>query len=210
MFIKRPCWLPLLLLLPTLCFAQKDRKGVYGGLSVGYGSYVLDLYEYQNGGSFYIDQRFSGVALALGIEKRSAWQKDQFVFDVSGELTGGLAIKTSINETGNLNEETKGGYALGASGFLKAGYLFPKNEGAVTPLVGIGPYFTYIKSGGGDTDGNYIYGLQGFVGVDLRLSQFVLTPQIRFGLAGWGASDEMDQNGQPGMFEVGLKIAKKF
>jgi hypothetical protein len=38
----------------------------------------------------------------------------------------------------------------------------------------------------------------------------VLTPEIHFGVASWGASDEMEQNGQPGMFEIKVKIARAF
>lgn len=208
MFMKTHYWL-LLLLLPTLGLAQTERKGVYGSVSVGYGSYTLDLYEYHNGGSIYADQDFSGIAVALGVEKKSAWHVNKFVFDVGGELTGGFGIKTKVKATGNLTGESKGGYALGVSGLFKAGYLLSKKEGAVTPVIGAGPYFLYVRSGQ-DGNSNYIYGLQGFVGVDFRLPGFVLTPQMRFGLASWGSSDEMDQNGQPSMFEVGLKIAKKF
>lgn len=199
-----------LLLFPVLTYAQVDRKGIYGSLGIGYGTYSLDLYEYAGGSNLYADQDFSGPILSLGIEKKSAWGKNRLVFDIGGELTAGLGIKTEYKGSGNISDNSKSGYALGVKSLLKMAYLFPKNEGTIVPVVGLGPYFTYINSGVEDADGNYIYGLQASLGADFRIKRLVLTPEIHLGLASWGASDEMEQNGQPGMFEVKLKIARRF
>jgi len=210
MFIKLYPSLLFLLFFPTFIFAQADRKGAYGNLAIGYGTYSLDLYAYAGGSDLYNDQTFSGLILSLGLEKKSAWQKNKLVFDVGGELTGGLGINSDSKASGNIEGESKGGYALGIKGLFKTGYLFPKNEGAIVPLIGIGPYFNYINSGGKNAEGNYIYGLQASLGADFKVKRLVFTPEIHFGLASWGFSDEMEQNGQPGMFEIKLKIAKQF
>lgn len=210
MFMKLHLSLLLLLFFPTIIFAQADRKGTYGNLAIGYGNYSLDLYDYAGGRDLYNDQTFSGLILSLGVEKKSAWQKNKLVFDIGGELTGGLGIKSDSKASGNIASESTGGYALGIKGLFKMGYLFPENEGAIVPLIGMGPYFNYINSGGNEAEGNYIYGLQASIGVDLKAKSLVFTPEIHFGLASWGASDEMEQNGQPAMFEVKVKIAKRF
>jgi hypothetical protein len=200
----------LLLFVPAFTFAQDVRKGAYGNLAIGYGTYLLDLYSYSGGSNQYNDQTFSGLILSVGVEKKSAWQKNKLVFDVGGELTGGFGINIDSKASGNVSGESNGGYALGVNGLLKMGYLFGKDEGTIVPLIGMGPYFTYISTGGSDAVGNYIYGLQASLGIDFRIRRFVLTPEIHFGLASWGASDEMEQNGQPGMLEVKVKIAKQF
>jgi hypothetical protein len=200
----------VLLFSPALMFAQVDRKGIYGNVGIGYGTYTLDLYDYAGGNDFYRDQTFSGVLLSLGVEKKSAWQKNKLVFDAGGEFTGGFGIKTSSKASGARNSETKGGHSLGLKALFKAGYTLGSNNGSIIPLIGLGPYFNYLSSGG-DADGNYIYGLQASLGADFNVrKRIVLTPEIHFGLASWGASDEMDQNGQPAMFEVKLKIARQF
>lgn len=199
-----------LLLVPAFSVAQVDRKGTYGNLAIGYGSYSLDLYDYAGGNNFYNDQTFSGLILSVGVEKKSAWQKNKLVFDIGGELTGGFGINSDSKASGNITGESKGGYALGIKGLFKMGYLFPKNEGTIVPLIGMGPYFNYINSGGDDAEGNYIYGLQASLSVDFKVKRIVLTPEIHFGLASWGSSGEMEQNGQPGMFEIKVKIAKQF
>jgi hypothetical protein len=199
-----------LLFIPAFTFAQDVRKGAYGNLAIGYGTYILDLYSYSGGSNLYNDQTFSGLILSLGMEKKSAWQKNKLVFDVGGELTGGFGINLDSKASGNISGESNGGYALGVKGLFKTGYLLGKKEGAVVPLIGVGPYFTYISTGGDDAVGNYIYGLQASLGVDFRIRRFVLTPEIHLGLASWGGSDEMEQNGQPGMLEVKVKIAKQF
>ncbi|PZR27630.1 MAG: hypothetical protein DI535_09415 [Citrobacter freundii] len=200
----------VLLTLPFVGSAQIQRKGTYGNAAAGYGSYILDLYEYAGGRNIYIDQKFSGPVVSLGIEKKSAWTKNQFVFDVGGDLTGGFAIKTNLKATGNIVGTTSGGYLIGLKGSFKAGYVFSDKEGTAIPLIGLGPYFNYINSGGDNAMGNYIYGLQASVGVELPLKKLLLTPEIHVGLASWGWSDEMEQNGQPGMFEIKIKLAKKF
>jgi hypothetical protein len=210
MFMKPTQSLLLLLLLPVFSLAQNDRQGVYGSAGIGYGSYSLDLYEYGGGSNLYNDQTFSGLILNLGIEKKSAWQTNRLVFDLGGELMGGFGIKSDASVSGGYSGESKGGHAFGIKSLLKMGYLFPQNDGAIVPLIGLGPYFTYINSGGEDADGNYIYGLQGSLGVDFKLKGIVLNPEINFGLASWGSSDEMEQNGQPGLFEIKIKIAKRF
>lgn len=198
------------LLSSFLSFAQTGRKGTYGSVAAGYGSYTLDLYAYAGGSNLYNDQQFSGLILSLGIEKKSAWTKNKFVFDVGGELTGGFGFNSDARSTGNINGETGGGYLIGVKSLFKVGYLFADKENTAIPLIGLGPYFNYINSGGDDGEGNYIYGLQASVGVDLSLKKFLITPEIHFGLASWGSSDEMEQNGQPGFFEVKIKFAKKF
>lgn len=210
MFMKLHPSLLILLFVPSITFAQADRKGTYGNLGIGYGSYSLDLYAYAGGNNLYNDQTFSGLILSLGVEKKSIWQKNKLVFDIGGELTGGLGIKSDSKASGNITGESKGGYALGIKGLFKMGYLFPEKEGTIVPLIGIGPYFNYINSGGNNAESNYIYGLQASLGVDFKVKRVVLTPEIHFGLASWGSSDEMAQNGQPGMFEIKLKIAKQF
>jgi hypothetical protein len=210
MSIKQHQSLLFLLFVPVFTFAQDVRKGAYGNLAIGYGTYSLDLYDYAGGNNLYNDQTFSGLILSVGGEKKSAWQKNKLVFDIGGELTGGFGIASDSKASGNISGESNGGYALGVNGLLKMGYLFRKDEGGIVPLIGMGPYFTYISTGGGNAVGNYIYGLQASLGVDFRIRRFVLTPEIHIGLASWGASDEMEQNGQPGMFEVKLKIARQF
>jgi hypothetical protein len=200
----------LLLFAPAIGSAQNTRKGTYGNLAVGYGTYRLDLYEYAGGRNLYNDQKFSGFILSLGVGKKSAWTKDQLVFDVDGELTGGFGISGESTATGNLNGKTSGGYLLGLKGLFKMGYQLQGKQGPVIPLVGLGPYYNYLNSGGENAVGNYIYGLQGSIGVDFPLSKILLTPEIHFGLASWGSSDEMDQNGQPGFFEIRLKIGRRF
>lgn len=196
--------------MPAVTLAQDARKGIYGNVAVGYGSYSIDLYSYAGGRDIYNDQTFSGFVFSLGIDKKNVFQKDQFVFDVGGELTGGLGIKVKSTSSGNRREEQSGGHSVGIRGMFKSGYLFPDNNGAFIPLIGIGPYFTYINTGGSEGIGNYIYGLQASLGLDCRLKTFILTPEIHFGLASWGASDELEQNGQPRMFEIKLKIARHF
>jgi hypothetical protein len=210
MFMKSHLSLLLLFFIPAVTLAQVDRKGTYGNLALGYGTYLLDLYDYAGGSNFYNDQTFSGLIISVGVEKKSAWQKNKLVFDAGGELTGGFGIRSDAKASGNRTGESTGGYALGIKGLFKMGYLFPGHEGAIVPLIGIGPYFNYINSGGEDAVGNYIYGLQAFLGVDCKVKRLVLTPEIHFGLASWGGSDEMEQNGQPGMFEIKVKIARKF
>jgi len=198
-----------LLFVPAFTFAQADRKGTYGNLAIGYGRYSLDLYAYAGGSNLYNDQTFSGLILSLGVERKSAWQKNRLLFDIDGNLTGGFGIKSASEASGNIGGESNGGFALGIKGSFKMGYLF-QNEGKIVPLIGLGPYFTYINNGGDDAVGNYIYGLQASVGVDFRIKRMMLTPEIHLGLASWGGSDEMEQNGQPGMFEIKLKIGRRF
>ena len=200
----------LLFFIPAVTLAQVDRKGTYGSLALGYGTYSLDLYDYAGGSDLYNDQTFSGLIFSGGVEKKSAWRKDKLVFDVGGELTAGFGISSDAKASGNATAGSNGGYLLGLKGLFKMGYLFPQNEGSIVPLIGMGPYFTYINSGGNDAVGNYIYGIQVSLGVDCKVRRLVLTPEIHFGLASWGGSDEMEQNGQPGMFEIKLKIARQF
>jgi hypothetical protein len=208
--MKSPSLLLFLLLLTFVGNTQVRRKGTYGNVAVGYGTYSLDLYEYAGGNNIYNDQQFSGPVIAIGIEKKSAWTKNQFVFDIGADLSGGFAMKTESIATGNINGKSNGGYLAGIRGLFKAGYLFSDKEGTAIPLVGLGPYFNYINSGGSNGAGNYMYGLQASVGLDLPLKKLVLTPEICFGLASWGSSDDMDQNGQPALFEIKIKLAKKF
>jgi hypothetical protein len=210
MFMKLHPSLLFLLFVPLFTSAQDTRKGAYGNLAIGYGIYLLDLYDYAGGSNVYNDQTFSGLILSAGIEKKSAWRKNKLVFDIGGELTGGFGINSDSKASGNTSSESNGGFALGIKGLFKMGYLFPKNEGAIVPLIGMGPYFNYINTGGSNAVGNYMYGLQTVLGVDFKVKRIVLTPEIHFGLANWGASDEMEQNGQPGMLEVKVKIAKQF
>lgn len=199
-----------LVLFPFFGSAQLQRKGIYGNVAAGYGSYKLDLYDYAGGSSIYNDLKFSGPLISLGVEKKSAWTKNQFVFDIGADLTGGFAIKTDSKSSGNITGSSSGGYLIGLKGLFKAGYVSSGKEGAAIPLIGLGPYFNYINTGGDYSTGNYIYGLQASVGVDLPLKKLLLSPEIHVGLASWGSSDEMDQNGQPGMFEIKIKLAKKF
>jgi hypothetical protein len=208
MFIKSHLSLLLLLLLPAVTFAQAERKGTYGNVALGYGVYALDLYDYAGGSNVYNDQTFSGLIISAGIERKSAWQTNRLAFDIGGELTGGFGINTDATASGGTSGESNGGFALGIKGLFKMGFLFPKNT--IVPLIGLGPYFTYISTGGEEAVGNYIYGIQTSLGVDFKIKRLVLTPEIHFGVASWGASDEMDQNGQPGMLEVKVKIATKF
>ena len=106
MFIKLHPSLLFMLFFPTFIFAQSDRKGTYGNLAIGYGHYSLDLYDYAGGRDLYNDQTFSGLILSLGVEKKSAWQKNRLVFDVGGELTGGFSIKTDSKASGNIAGES--------------------------------------------------------------------------------------------------------
>lgn len=203
-------FLLLFILVPAFTFAQKDdRKGTYGSFGIGYASYKLDLYRYAGGSNLYTDQKFSGPLVSLGLERKSAWSVNDFVFDISGDLTAGFGIKSSINGTGGGTASFSGGSLYGIKALFKAGYLIPNSDKTFIPVIGLGPYYTYINPGH-DLDGNYIYGLQASIGADLIASSFVLTPEIHFGLASWGSSDSFDQNGQPGMFEIKLKIARKF
>ena len=197
----------LLLALPVCAVSQGTRNGLYGNRAIGYGSYTLDLYEYAGGADLYNDQHFSGPVLSLGIEKKSAWQKNNVVFDLGGELTGNFGISTDSKVSGNGAAKNSSGYGLGVKGLFKAGYSLPNG---IVPLVGLGPYFTYLNSGVEDADGNYIYGIQASLGVDFPIKRFVITPEIAFGVASWGGSDEMGQNGQPGLFEVKIKVARRF
>lgn len=197
-----------MLFLPVFALAQTERKGTYGSISAAYGTYSIDLYAYAGGSDLYNDQDFSGPVFSLGIETKSAWQKNKFVFDVGGELSAGLGIKKTSVSSGNYHTSNSGGHLYGINALLKAGYLVAES-GKVVPLFGLGPYYDFITQGG-DSDDNSIYGLQGFVGVDLSVSKFVITPQLNFGLASWGGSESMDQNGQPSKFEGGVKFAYKF
>jgi|GEM_PF-3212605 len=197
-------------LLPLYGLAQTQRKGIYGNIAAGYGTYSLDLYDYAGGNNSYNDQQFSGPVVSLGIERKSAWVKNQFVFDIGAELTGGFAIKTDSKATSNIDGKGSGGYLAGIKALFKAGYLFSDKEATAIPLIGLGPYFNYINTGGDNSVGNYIYGLQASVGLDLPLKKLSLTPEVHFGLVSWGSSDEMDQNGQPGFFEIKIKLARKF
>jgi len=88
--------------------------------------------------------------------------------------------------------------------------LYFQGMKAIVPLIGMGSYFNYIHSGGENAEANYIYGLQASLGVDFKVNRLVFTPAIHFGLASYGSSDEMAQNGQPAMFEIKVKIAKQF
>lgn len=45
----------VMLLLPVLAFSQTERKSWYANLALGYGSYKLDLYNYNGGSNNYAD-----------------------------------------------------------------------------------------------------------------------------------------------------------
>lgn len=197
------------LLLSSSTFAQ-TRKGTYGSAGIGYGSYTIDLYSYAGGSNLYSDQHFSGPLISLGVEKKSAWTVNKLVFDIGGDLTGGFGISSDATSSGYINSKGSGGYLVGIKGLVKMGYQFSDNEGSAIPTIGLGPYYNYINSGGSEGEGNYIYGLQGSIGVDFPMKKLLFTPEIHFGLASWGSSDEMDQNGQPGFFEIRVKVAKRF
>lgn len=219
--MKQKLFFLLVFFIPSILFAQGDRKGWYGSAGIGYGTYAVYVYNYNRGnGGLYADQKLSNMLVWLGAEKKSVWHVNDFVFDVGGELTAGFGVKNKSVRLGiPLGEDIKGGWNLGIHALFKAGYLVGNEKGKIVPLLGAGPYYTYIKNGSGDeASGNQIYGVQGYAGVDFQLGKFVLTPQMHFGLASWGWSDiwmgaDSDnnvQNGQPSMLEAGAKIAFKF
>jgi hypothetical protein len=143
--------------------------------------------------------------LSLGIEKKSFKQSNNIVYDVGGEVEIGFGITGAANGFSG-----SGGSQVGTRVLLKAGYLMGEGQdkGKFVPMIGLGPYFITMNV---NQVGNYIYGLQGYGGVDIKLNEsIVLTPQAHFGIASYGWSDNGYQNGQPGMFEFGVKIAKKF
>jgi hypothetical protein len=212
----------LLFILPAVLFAQNsDRGGWYGNAGLGYGMYTLDIYNYNSGNNgLYANQKLSNMLVWVGAERKSAWQSNNLVFDAGGELTIGLGVTNQLVKSGNPSgTDISGGWGLGIRGLVKVGYLL--GSGSIVPLLGVGPYYSFINSDNGDDDnsgGNQIYGLQGYAGVDFQFGKFVLTPQINFGLASWGWSDiytgaNVDNNeleGSPALFEIGAKIAVKF
>ena len=211
----------LLMVFPFFVHAQyttnaNARKGWYGSIGIGYGSYKLDIYNYAGGSDFYADQKLSSPVIWLGMDKKSIWQANNFVIDAGGELVGGFGVKNKITSSGLISEKIKGGWSIGIHALAKAGYLLGNEKMSIVPLVGLGPYYIDVVSGSGDNSGgNQIYGLQGYFGIDFQAGRFVITPQIHFGLASWGYSnvwiganaDSNVQNGQPGMFEGGVKVA---
>jgi hypothetical protein len=211
---------------PFILFAQENRQSWYGSAGVGYGSYKVHIYNYAHGADNYADLRLTSPILWLGMEKKSAWHANDFVFDVGGELNAGLGVKNNAsgfgvkNNAGNglFDTTINGGWSLGIHGLFKAGYQAGGEKGKIVPLLGVGPYYIFIKNGSGDlASGNQVYGVQGYAGIDFQLSdRFVVTPQVHFGVASWGYSDlgigpagNNVQNGQPSMLEAGLKIAIK-
>jgi hypothetical protein len=216
----------LLLIIPSVLFAQKDtRKSWYGSVGLGYGMYSVHIYNYNQGSGVYGDFKLSNPLIWLGMEKKSAWEKNDFVFDIGGELTGGFGVKNKVDATGG-SATLSGGYTVGIHGLFKAGYLAGTEKGKIVPMLGVGPYYVIavshpggIYSGGDFNSGNQVYGLQGYAGVDIQASdKFVITPQLHFGLVSWGwsdfwmgpNSDNNVSNGQPSMFEAGIKLAMKF
>jgi hypothetical protein len=207
-----------------MLFAQNgDRSGWYGNAGLGYGMYKLDVYNYNDGNNgLYAEQKLSNMLVWLGAERKSLWQSNNIVLDAGGELTIGLGVKNHLVKSRfTEGADISGGWGLGIRGLAKVGYLLVNENSSIVPLLGIGPYYSFINSNNGDDDnsgGNQIYGLQGYAGVDFQLGKFVLTPQINFGLASWGWSDiytgaNVDNNvqeGQPSLFEIGVKIAVKF
>ncbi|MFT4204196.1 MAG: hypothetical protein QM610_09815 [Chitinophagaceae bacterium] len=202
--MKQKFLLAFILVVPMVLCAQQDRKGWYASVGVGYGSYELDLYNYNSGSGVYADQKFTQPVIWLGFEKKSFWQKENIVLDAGATLTGGFGLK--------LDGASSSGWSLGLDGLAKAGYLLG-DEKTIVPLVGLGPYFMSLQSGGGD-DGfsNQIFGLQGYAGVDFRASRFTVTPQLRFSIVGWGTTNRYIGSADndiyaPGMFEIGIKAA---
>ncbi|MFT4152186.1 hypothetical protein [Parafilimonas sp.] len=212
--MKKKIMLFAVILMPVLVFSQTARKGWYGSLGLGYGSYKLDLYNYNSGSDSYADQSFSQPLIRLGVEKKSIINKGGFVLDADAELTGGFGLKTRSTLSGPTTKNENKGWSLGINGLVKAGYVLGKESTSITPLIGLGPHFISLQTGSGDEGfSNKIYGLQGFIGIDFNLSKITMTPNMHVGIANWGSSDrwigsaDNAQNGQPSMFEAGINVA---
>ncbi|ANH81296.1 hypothetical protein A8C56_10150 [Niabella ginsenosidivorans] len=204
-----------ILIAPLTVIAQQERKGWYAALGPGYGSYTLDLYNYNGGASSYADQHFTEPVIWLGIEKKSVLQRSRFILDAGGELTGGFALSTRSTVSGPSADKKSNGWSLGVHGLVKAGYTLGTQH-IIVPLLGAGPYFISLQTGSGDEGySSRIYGAQGYAGVDFVLKRITVTPQVHFGIASWGNSDKQigkadnTQNGQPSMLEAGIKVALK-
>ncbi|BAV07234.1 hypothetical protein SAMN05421788_102144 [Filimonas lacunae] len=204
-----------LLLVSVAGFTQNGRKGWYIEPGVGYGSYKLDLYNYNGGSGTYADQKFSQPVVSVGLERKSILEKNRFVLDGGATLTGGFGLTTKSKGAGSGNAgDIKGGWSLGISALAKAGYLAGSKPGAIVPQLGLGPYFISLQSGSGEEGfSSKIYGIQGIAGVEFHVSNIMLMPNIRWGVGSWGNSDRFigradnTQNGQPAMFEVGVSAA---
>ncbi|MBX3256646.1 MAG: hypothetical protein KF862_21095 [Chitinophagaceae bacterium] len=216
--MKQKLFLLCIAIAPTVLHAQSPRKGWYAGIGPGYGSYRLDLYNYNGGSPTYADQKFSAPLVWLGIDRKSILQKNNFVLDAAGTIEAGFGVTTKSVVSGPSTQKNNKGWLIGIQGLAKAGYILRWDHIEITPLVGAGPYFLSIQTGKSDTDGysSQLYGAQGYAGADLRFNKITLTPQIHFGIAGWGNSDrsigraDNVQNSQPSMLEAGFKVAVQF
>ncbi|MFT4155043.1 hypothetical protein [Parafilimonas sp.] len=195
-----------------VCAKRKKRLVFNSG--IGYGSYELDIKAYAGN---YADQKFTQPVIWLGAEKKSILNKNGFVLDAGGGLAGSFKLKTKSTLSGPENVENNKGWSLGIHGLAKAGYELGGKNSSIVPLIGLGPYFIDLYNGAAndeDAFGNWIYGLQGYAGVEFSLNTIAVIPHINFGIADWGNSGrelhgEGDnyQNGQPSMFEAGISVA---
>lgn len=216
--MKRKFFLLFIAIAPAVLHAQSVRKGWYGDIGLGYGSYRLDLYNYNGGTPTYADQKYSAPLIWLGCEKKSIIQKSNFVLDAGGTIKAGFGVTTKSIASGPTSQKNNNGWLIGIEGTAKAGYLLQSKYVEIIPLVGAGPYFLSIQTGKGDTDAfsSQLYGAQGYAGADLRFNKITFTPQVHFGIASWGGSDrgigraDNVQNGQPSMLEAGFKVAFQF
>ena len=203
--MKRNITTLVIALTPVFLFAQTERKGWYANLGLGYSAYKVYVYNYNGGSDAYDDQQFSQPEIRVGGEKKSFFNKGGFVIDAGAEIVGGIGTKVKRTRA----DDTKG-WSIGINGLLKAGYKL--NSGNIVPVIGVGPYFISLQNTGKDSFSSQVYGAQGFVGIDLKVNGIIITPNIHFGIASWSTSDvaigraDNVQNGQPSMFQAGLKL----
>lgn len=197
----------LLFFLPVLGMAQSTPEKWYAGLGIGEFHYKTRWYYYRADGNprhdNYPIHSINKLAVILNLGRRGLFTSGPFRWDADGQLQLGIVGKAKGEWLPNDETISGGGFAAGIVATLKAVYTLPAGHGPhIGVFGGLGPQVSMLHNNGKDagtfasaayynyTEGwnEYLFMLQGRIGVDLAFSGFTLTPELHFGITGFSST----------------------
>lgn len=228
----------LLLLLfssaAVLLYAQNE-SGTSIGIGLGTFSYYTNLYYYRFDNTpsryNYPEHKLNRFMLIVSGEREGLWRAGQFRFDGGAEMLIGLGGKSTGLWLPQEETISDGGFAFGLGGYIKAGYPVKAGSSELFPFLSLGPQLTVINNNGEGLGGNfasndyyfyeegwteYIVLLAGSIGCSFPVSDFLITPEFRFGVVGgsftnWEPNEEgVEMESSPGLLGFSIGVSKKF
>lgn len=232
--MKKIVFFLFFLTVSFLTKAQND-SGTSFGVGLGTFSYYTNLYYYRfdnNPSRYnYPEHKLNRFMLIVNGEREGLWRAGQFRFDGAAEVLIGLGGKSTGLWLPQEETISKGGFAFGLGGYVKAGYPVKAGSTRLFPFLGLGPQFTTIHNNGKGLGENfasndyYFYGegwtefillFAGSVGCSFSVADFEIIPEFRFGITGasftnWEPNEEgVQMESSPGLLGFSVKVNKKF